>query len=976
MDPWEACCSTADLYSRSASLGTLTTTARDSQSIAESGPSALWLLPCLESNCSSAEREAGLCRRLRRLAGTHAARALAVDEPSTCAAGLAAVAWRVLPRLRSYLQEPERCLPPLPVMHLASHLVCAVCTSRPPSLLFGAQGEAPAIAELSGDMSHIVTTLVLTLVALLAIRSLTPTSGLWAGQDDTSQDDARAAADLLEAELSRAQFLEEGEEDPDAESGRKPPPDWEPLVWQGLRVLLEQLKGTTAEQRRLLRSGALPSLVAALFLQPSSAEAASAAAQEGELGPASTSLANASEEAALASLAASSGSPLGESMRALIGCLIAELSLERLASLLGGIRRRPAPGTVNPSGGHWITAWYEALLGSLRRLLWCHVRTQVLRAARDVSSNFERLPLALCAPEARLSAVLATVAGCKSSRSQFLALWRQLNGTRRLQLLFAHHPRLTLPSTLLPRRRTVLWRGGSGATLRFVCADRSISSGALRLAVHAHGSTWELHAGHAARWAAGAKSADSDMSEASAEAPRPRFEAQVEPYALAALATGTSSSSTSSPSSTFDMQAELLMGGACCREALLDSSEQGAVADRAPDVAHFLATLRLPVSTSGAGVMDPSAAAATAAAAARGLGGGGAGLLCAAAHPSRPVFAAACEDGSVQLWAFGQRQPLRQLPRPSEGGTVSHRSREGAAGAGSTATSGGTARSGGDAVATAAAAAAAAAAAPALSSVVVEAAQPGRCALAWSPAGNRLLAVGGSSASNGLTIWTVGEGQSDCRACALHTGAAHSKLLCATFASTAGGVVATAGRRADTDGIAMGLPGQASPLKAWPYVAAGICVWDTLAPRASALVSHDATADASPSGMPAEYSCLAWAPSQQRLLCGTKAGELRVFDLRMQRLAQRFEAHSDPVKYCFVLESSAQLVTLSSAAEMKIWSLKNLELLDALPKLHSSGRGVGSVLGGSSKALSSAALLSEQHIVTCGQDGNLVLTRL
>ncbi|CAE8644852.1 unnamed protein product, partial [Polarella glacialis] len=275
--------------------------------------------------------------------------------------------------------------------------------------------------------------------------------------------------------------------------------------------------------------------------------------------------------------------------------------------------------------------------------------------------------------------------------------------------------------------------------------------------------------------------------------------------------------------------------------------------------------------------------------------------------------------------------------------------------------------------ATTAAAAAAAAAVKAASGTSGTEATSGRCELVWSQSGHRLLSV--VPGSSVVTLWAMSEGRGGCRSCLLPTGAAHSKLVCATFASVTGGVVATAGRRAEVD-VITGMPGSsAPPLKAWPYVAAGICVWDTLCPPSSSLVAHDGAADATPAGMPAEYSCLAWAASQQRLLCGTKAGELRVFDLRQRRLAQRFQAHSDAVRHCFVLESSGQLLTLSVGAELKIWSLRSLELLETLPKLHSPAFGVGSVLG-KSKALSCATLLSEQHLVTGGQDGMLVLTRL
>merc|ERR1712137_1110802 len=116
-------------------------------------------------------------------------------------------------------------------------------------------------------------------------------------------------------------------------------------------------------------------------------------------------------------------------------------------------------------------------------------------------------------------------------------------------------------------------------------------------------------------------------------------------------------------------------------------------------------------------------------------------------------------------------------------------------------------------------------------------------------------------------------------------------------------------------------------MKKWPYLAAGLCVWDTLAPPSSALVAHDGSADAPPS-MPNEYTCLTWAQGQQRILCGTKTGELRVFDLRQQRIAQRVEAHTAAMRHCFLLESEGKIATFSAAAELKIWSLKSLECLE------------------------------------------------
>eukprot|EP00913_Durusdinium_trenchii_P018141 g17045.t1 len=165
---------------------------------------------------------------------------------------------------------------------------------------------------------------------------------------------------------------------------------------------------------------------------------------------------------------------VANAVRSLLGCAVAELTIERLVVLLAGIRRRSAQ-----SSGHWITTWYDALVDSLRQFLHGHVRSQLLRAGQEVAEAFERWPLALCGPEAQVSSILSSDSAqdrqrClripkqkrfiesiafSGSRDAFLALWRQLNGTRRLVLLFAHHPRLIMPSCKLTRQTAVLWRG-------------------------------------------------------------------------------------------------------------------------------------------------------------------------------------------------------------------------------------------------------------------------------------------------------------------------------------------------------------------------------------------------------------------------------------------------------------------------------------------------------------------------------------
>merc|ERR1711924_513347 len=82
------------------------------------------------------------------------------------------------------------------------------------------------------------------------------------------------------------------------------------------------------------------------------------------------------------------------------------------------------------------------------------------------------------------------------------------------------------------------------------------------------------------------------------------------------------------------------------------------------------------------------------------------------------------------------------------------------------------------------------------------------------------------------------------------------------------------------------------------------------------------------------YVCMTWEADQQRILCGTKSGEMRVFDLRQRRVSQRFSAHETALKHCFLLPTSQRLITLSAAAELKTWSLSDFDCLESIPRLH------------------------------------------
>lgn len=245
-----------------------------------------------------------------------------------------------------------------------------------------------------------------------------------------------------------------------------------------------------------------------------------------------------------------------------------------------------------------------------------------------------------------------------------------------------------------------------------------------------------------------------------------------------------------------------------------------------------------------------------------------------------------------------------------------------------------------------------------------------RCTLAWNEAGDRLICVGNHT---GVTMWTIGEDRSTFQVCTVPTGAAMAKVNCGIFVSPAT-VIATAGRKTE---IEMGVNPHGisafGSLKTWPYTSAGLCVWDTLAPPQSSLVMHDGNTDMPPV-VPSHYSCLTWAADRQQIICGTKTGELRIFDIRQRKVCQRLVAHEDSVMYSFVLGGTGRFATLSAKAELKVWSLSDFTCIETLPKLHRTS-GVSSVIG-KSQVLNCAAMISERHLVTGGCDGTLLLTRL
>merc|ERR1719362_151322 len=154
----------------------------------------------------------------------------------------------------------------------------------------------------------------------------------------------------------------------------------------------------------------------------------------------------------------------------------------------------------------------------------------------------------------------------------------------------------------------------------------------------------------------------------------------------------------------------------------------------------------------------------------------GIGMLCAEAHPSRPVFAAAGEDGSVHIWAFGEPTPRFALPRPPPEQHDPRRRASsivvtpplGAGGRQSTTTH----IPGVPSSQTSNREATGMSAQGGATAEVGECEQR-KCQLTWNLAGDRLLGVGNAT---GVTLWTVGEGKGACQVYRIPTGSAQTKV--------------------------------------------------------------------------------------------------------------------------------------------------------------------------------------------------------
>eukprot|EP00746_Dinoflagellata_sp_MGD_P128595 gnl/MRDRNA2_/MRDRNA2_62928_c0_seq1.p1 gnl/MRDRNA2_/MRDRNA2_62928_c0~~gnl/MRDRNA2_/MRDRNA2_62928_c0_seq1.p1 ORF type:complete len:548 (-),score=91.23 gnl/MRDRNA2_/MRDRNA2_62928_c0_seq1:47-1690(-) len=547
-----------------------------------------------------------------------------------------------------------------------------------------------------------------------------------------------------------------------------------------------------------------------------------------------------------------------------------------------------------------------------------------------------------------------------------------------------------------------------------MCADRS---GSLLFSLHTKRQTREIHAGHALRWreSAGEIPVEEEKEDAStSEATAHKWDKQA--VKLAQCANGKRAPLLNTP-------AELLMNSisSCNRHAMpwlplaaADGSDDGGRGphEGGPALMQFLSTLQPVGSVPPAAVESKSLPIANwlsksspeAASKARKQN-----VFCAAAHPVRPLYATAGEDQFVHIWSFGdtsrvcvlscggggaedvressslQRQsseavatadavagtsattsestPSPLSPKRNEATTASS-----AAFVAGAATSVAGAAGGAAAAVAGAAQGVAGGAAVAVGDAVGAAIGPqqlrgeGACrALAWSQTDDRLMAV---SYRSRVCLWSLGGLGARTTPYMAFTGAAQAKTLCGIFVSSRN-VVATGGRRAESD--------SGNVVQKWPYTSAGLCLWDTLAAPHQCLVGHDGNSERTHE-MPAEYQCLALAPDQRRILCGMKSGEVRVFDVRNHDISHRLNAHEASCSHCFVLPETNRLVTLSTAAEAKIWSLQDFSCLETIPRLHGH-RGVGGVLG-TANALSSAAMLSSNHLLTAGHDGTVLLTLL
>lgn len=122
-----------------------------------------------------------------------------------------------------------------------------------------------------------------------------------------------------------------------------------------------------------------------------------------------------------------------------------------------------------------------------------------------------------------------------------------------------------------------------------------------------------------------------------------------------------------------------------------------------------------------------------------------------------------------------------------------------------------------------------------------------------------------------------------------------------------------------------------------------------------------------PSGTCATYSLL-----NHLAYCGTRKGDVFIYDVRTHKKLSKFTAHESSVKTMSLNSDEYLLATGSSEGSVKIWNLRSYEIKYSLPNEHSKS----SLIRGYNSGVNQLRFTDDNQLISCGSDGTLAIRSL
>ncbi|XP_055931190.1 dmX-like protein 2 isoform X2 [Argiope bruennichi] len=139
-----------------------------------------------------------------------------------------------------------------------------------------------------------------------------------------------------------------------------------------------------------------------------------------------------------------------------------------------------------------------------------------------------------------------------------------------------------------------------------------------------------------------------------------------------------------------------------------------------------------------------------------------------------------------------------------------------------------------------------------------------------------------------------------------------------------------------------------------------VCLWDTLLPQGKSLIASFQCHEGG-------CSSLVYAPQSHTLISAGKKGDICIFDVRQNKLKQKFQAHESPIK-CLALDPAEEFFATGSAdGDIKVWGLSVHVKLCTFNGEHTKSSLFRSINNG----VSQMEIDEMGRLFSCGADGSL-----